>query len=227
MYWDDTGFLISKNKFNENAVIAEIYTLNHGKCSGIIYGGSSRKIKNYLQLGNKINVSYKSKNENKIGYFNIEIIEAISPYFFDNKLKILVLLSSINILKTLTPELQKNQNIYNLFINLLTYLKQKKRNIILDYVYLELDLLKEIGFDLDLNKKKFKTISDNEFVNINIDNENHNLPSFIFNRSYTAVNDKNIYFALNFVSNYMQKKILKPNNLLYPKFRTDLQNLYK
>ena len=41
MYWDDTGFLISKNKFNENAVIAEIYTLNHGKCSGIIYGGST------------------------------------------------------------------------------------------------------------------------------------------------------------------------------------------
>jgi hypothetical protein len=25
----------------------------------------------------------------------------------------------------------------------------------------------------------------------------------------------------------MQKKILKPNNLLYPKFRTDLQNLFK
>ena len=107
MYWDDTGFLISKNKFNENAVIVEIYTLNHGKCSGIIYGGSSRKIKNYLQLGNKINACYRSKNENKIGYFNIEIIEAISPYFFDNKLKILVLLSAINILKTLTPELQK------------------------------------------------------------------------------------------------------------------------
>ena len=78
-----------------------------------------------------------------------------------------------------------------------------------------------------MNKKKFKTISNNEFVNINIDNENHNLPSFIFNRNYTAVKDKNIYFALNFVSNYMQKKILKPNNLLYPKFRTDLQNLFK
>ena len=75
MQWDDTGFLISKNKYSENSVIAEIYTLNHGKCSGVIYGGTSRKMKNYLQLGNKIFVNYKSKNENKIGYFNIEIIE--------------------------------------------------------------------------------------------------------------------------------------------------------
>ena len=115
MQWDDTGFLIAKNKYSENAVIAEIYTRDHGKCSGIIYGGASRKIKNYLQLGNKIHVSYKSKNENRIGYFNIEIIEAIGPYFFDNKLKVLTLVSSINILKTLTPELQKNKNIYNLF----------------------------------------------------------------------------------------------------------------
>ena len=227
MQWDDIGFLISKNKYNENAVIAEIYTLNHGKCSGVIYGGTSKKIKNYLQLGNKIHVSYKSKNENKIGYFTIEIIEAFSPYFFDNKLKILILITATNVLKTLTPELQKNQNIYNLFFKLLTYLKKEKSNIILDYIYWELDLLKEIGFDLDLKKQNFKNINTDEFVNINIDNENYNLPSFIFNKDYETVEDKHIYHALNFISNYIQKKILKPNNLFYPKFRYDLQNLYK
>ena len=26
MNWDDTGFLLSKNKYNENSLIAEIYT---------------------------------------------------------------------------------------------------------------------------------------------------------------------------------------------------------
>ena len=227
MQWDDTGFLISKNKYSENSVIAEIYTLNHGKCSGVIYGGTSRKMKNYLQLGNKIFVNYKSKNENKIGYFNIEIIEAISPYFFDNKLKTLILVSSVNVLKILTPELQKNINIYNLFLNLLTYLKDEKRNIILDYVYWELDFLKEIGFDLDLNKLNFKKINGKEFINIFIDDENYNLPTFILNRSYSNVKEKHIFQALNFIGNYIQTKILKPNNLLYPKFRYNLQNLYK
>ena len=45
MIWDDTGFLLSKNKYSENSLIAEIYTKNHGKISGIIFGGTSKKLK--------------------------------------------------------------------------------------------------------------------------------------------------------------------------------------
>ena len=45
MIWDDDGFILYKNRYNENSLIAEIYTQNHGKVSGIIFGGTSRKIK--------------------------------------------------------------------------------------------------------------------------------------------------------------------------------------
>ena len=38
MHWDDIGYLISKNKYNENSVIADFFTEQHGKCSGIIFG---------------------------------------------------------------------------------------------------------------------------------------------------------------------------------------------
>ena len=156
-----------------------------------------------------------------------DLLGAISPYFFDNKLKILILISAVNILKTLTPELQKNLNIYNLFLNLIDYLKKEKRNIILDYIHWELDLIKEIGFDLDLGKKFFNNINNDKLINIDIDDENYNLPSFIFNRSSIPINDKHIYYALNFISNYIHKKILVPNNLFYPNYRNHLQNLYK
>ena len=33
MNWDDTGFLLSKNRYNENSLISEFYTKNHGKIS--------------------------------------------------------------------------------------------------------------------------------------------------------------------------------------------------
>ena len=36
MNWDDKGFLLSKNQYNENSLIAEIFTQDHGKISGII-----------------------------------------------------------------------------------------------------------------------------------------------------------------------------------------------
>ena len=48
MNWIDEGFLISKNRYSENSLIAEIFTKNRGKISGIIFGGTSKKIKNYL-----------------------------------------------------------------------------------------------------------------------------------------------------------------------------------
>ena len=79
MNWQDEGFIISKKKFRENAIILEIFTSQFGKVSGIVYGGTSRKIKNYLQLTNKIFIVYSSKSENRIGYFKTELIDAISP----------------------------------------------------------------------------------------------------------------------------------------------------
>ena len=45
MYWKDEGYLLSKNNFNENSIIIETFTLEHGKYTGIVYGGTSRKQK--------------------------------------------------------------------------------------------------------------------------------------------------------------------------------------
>ena len=43
MQWDDIGFLLSKTKYSENSLIIEVFTENHGKCSGIVFGGTSKK----------------------------------------------------------------------------------------------------------------------------------------------------------------------------------------
>ena len=66
MHWNDEGFLLSKNKYSENSIIIEVLTLNHGRYTGIVYGGTSRKIKNYLQLGNKIHLDLKKKMKTKL-----------------------------------------------------------------------------------------------------------------------------------------------------------------
>ena len=84
MYWKDEGYLLSKNNFSENSIIIEAFTLNYGKYAGIVYGGSSRKQKRNFQIGNKILLNWKSKNENNTGYFNVELIKPISPFFFDD-----------------------------------------------------------------------------------------------------------------------------------------------
>ena len=82
MYWKDEGYLLSKNNFDENSTIIEVFTLEHGKYTGIVYGGASRKQKGKFQIGNKFLLNWKSKNENRSGYFNIELIKPVSPFFF-------------------------------------------------------------------------------------------------------------------------------------------------
>ena len=140
MTWDDTGFLLSKNRYNENSLIVEIYTKNHGKIVGLIFGGTSKKIKNYLQIGNKLFVNYNSKNINNIGYFKIEIQEALSPIYFDNHQKLSCISSAMNLIKILNAESQVNKDIYKLIIDF--YFLLNNKNWIKEYIFWELKLLK-------------------------------------------------------------------------------------
>ena len=114
MIWDDTGFLLSKNRYNENSLISEIYTKEHGKVSGIIFGGTSKKIKNYLQIGNKIHINFNTKSENKIGYFKVEIEEPLSAIYFDNYQKLSCIISAMHLVKILSAESQANIKVYEL-----------------------------------------------------------------------------------------------------------------
>ena len=93
MIWDDTGFLLSKNRYSENSLIAEIFTKDHGKVPGIIFGGTSKKIKNYLQIGNQLHINFNSKSENRAGFFKIEIQKAYSPLYFDDAKKLNFIMS--------------------------------------------------------------------------------------------------------------------------------------
>ena len=148
MYWKDEGYLLSKHNFDENSIIIETFTLDHGKYTGIVYGGSSRKQKRNFQVGNKILLDWKSKNQNRSGYFNVELINPISPFFFDDKKRSACILSATSILKILLPERQINKKIYNSFENMLFDLKSD--NWIKLYIDWELSLIKELGFETNL-----------------------------------------------------------------------------
>ena len=44
MNWQDKGYLLSLNKYNENSSIAEFFTKNNGKVVGVIFGSTSNFI---------------------------------------------------------------------------------------------------------------------------------------------------------------------------------------
>ena len=226
MNWIDSGFLVSKKRYNENSVIAEIYTENHGKCSGIIFGASSKKIKNYLQLGNKLHINHIFKIEGKIGYFKIEILKALPPLYFDNKEKLMCLSSAMNLIKLLTVESQENSSIFQLINKFFMILP--KKNWIKEYIFWELKLLKLIGYDLELKNLVNREVINNEtkyFVKSKT--EKKIVPNFLIDLDKEELNNIYLLDGLNLVGDYLEKSILKPNNINYPTERLDFINILK
>ena len=226
MNWDDSAYLVSKNRYSENSIIAEVFTENHGKISGIIFGGTSKKIKNYLQIGNKIYVNYNSKSVTRIGYFKIEILKALTPLYFDENQKLSCITSAMHLIKLLTAEAQSNKEIFKLidrFFEILT-----SDNWIQKYIFWELELLKLLGYDLELKTMAEKEIVDNE-VNyyVKSSTEKKSIPNFLIDENNIDVNLKNLLKGLKLVSDYLEKSILKPNNLNLPISRTHFINLLK
>jgi len=224
MNWQEEGFLLSKLKFRENASIVNVFTSNRGKVSGIIYGGTSRKIRNFLQISNKIFIFYSSKSENKLGYFKAELVEAISPKYFSDKKKTAALLSITSILNLLLPESQPYKNLYVSLNNLLKNFDES--NWIVLYISWELTLLKELGFDPFLEQFKPTEDLEKQHQTIEIDNIKYQVPIFLLSEKVNDLENRQIVMALSFTRNILTNKFFFPNNLIFPKSRMILENYF-
>ena len=217
MQWSDEGYLLSKNNFDENSIIIEVFTSNHGKYSGLVYGGASRKQKKIFQIGNKLFLNWKSRGENKSGYFTVELMKPIAPSFFDDKKRSTCILSIASILKILLPERQINQKIYTSFEAMLANLSNK--NWIKLYIEWELSLIKNLGYEFD-----FK--SNNEKNLIKINNKSIKIPKIFFNKDVKNVYNTEIKEALIFNKELLMENFINPNKLRFPLFRNILESYY-
>lgn len=226
MQFEDKGYLLSKHNYNENSVISEIFTINHGKISGIIFGATSKKLKNYLQIGNKFHINFNSKTDDRVGYFKVELEEALAPIYFDNKKKLACLISAMNLIKLLTVESQENIKIFKLIDNFFYLLKNQ--NWLKQFILWELQFLKVIGYDLELKNLVDQVIVNGEkiyFVKSN--NEKKLIPNFLIDIDEHVQDNKILLKGLKLVGDYIDKSILKPNNISFPNSRINFVNLIK
>ena len=222
MNWQDKGYLLSINKFNENSSIAEFYSKEHGKVSGIIFGSSSKKIKNYLFIGNRFHLNYFSKNINNIGNFKIEIDRINTPIYLDDRVKLNCIIYTMNLVKMLTVESQVNHKIYNLVINYFELLK--KDNWIKDFILWELDLFKYLGFGIDFNEYVIKKMVNGKIVHVLKNDNKKELPNFLIDRSAKILKKSDFINALNITGNFLEKTILNINNKPITNSRNEFLN---
>jgi len=224
MKCQDKGYLLSLNKYNENSAIAEFFTENNGKISGIIFGATSKKIKSYLLIGNKFHINFNFKQDANLGHFKVEIDKVNTPLYLDIKKKLFCIIYTMNIVKILTVENQENKNIYQLINNFFVLLGND--NWFVNFIFWELNFYKCIGYDIDFKNyvKNVNVNGDEKFI---VESTNKVIPNFLINNDTHTDNEKDIINGFKIVGEFLDKSILKPNNINFPLSRIELGNLIK
>ena len=225
MIWEDECYLLAKRKFRENANIINIFTQKKGKINGIVYGGTSRKVRNYLQISNKLFVSHISKSENKIGYFKTELIKPISPLYFNDKERTSALISICALLNILLPDSQPNKKIYQSYEKLVNSIYLE--NWIFLYIFFEINLIKDLGYDTNLTEYLDDIKDDKNYLKIKIDGYIYEIPNYLIQKAIPK-NFTNLLVrkSLYFTRQVMLNKFFIPNNLIFPKARVILENYF-
>ena len=223
MKFEDKGFLISKNKYNENSAIAEFYTENNGKISGIIFGATSSKIKNFLLIGNYFNIELNSKSQNRAGYLKVEIDKIFTPYFLDHKIKLNCILYSLNLIKILTVENQSNKRIYDQFFKLFELLNND--DWIKKFIFWELEVIKLVGYDINFkNYVDVKELSKKNRYIATLDGS-RKIPIFLLQNENSSINYNELKDGLKIVGDFLNKSVLLPNNINFPLSRNEFTKL--
>ena len=224
MNWQDKGYLLSLNKYNENSSIAEFFTENNGKVVGLIFGSTSKKIKSYLLIGNKFHINSKLRQDGRLGYLKVEIDEIKTPVYLENKKKLFCIIYCMNLIKILTVENEINIEIYSLLEKLFKIIDFD--NWLVEFLYLELNILKSIGYDIN-----FKDYVINKNINGQtryvVDSIQKIIPNFLIDKKIIPENITDIYSGYLIVGDFLDKTIIKPSNKSFPSSRNDFINLLK
>ena len=110
--------------------------------------------------------------------------------------------------------------------NFFTILDSK--NWIKEYIFWELELLKLLGYDLELKNLVVKEIINKQpSYYVTSSNEKKIVPNFLIEKNDNDIDISSLLKGLKLVSDYLEKSVLKPNNINFPNSRIHFVNLLK
>lgn len=149
MDWRDTGILLSTRKHGETALILDVFTPGHGRQTGLLRGGASRKRAASLQPGAQLDLAWRARLDDHMGAFNAEPQRSRMAAALADRLALTGLSAVTALLGYALPEREAHPVLYRHSEQLLDLLGQPALWP-LAYLRWEICLLEEMGFALDL-----------------------------------------------------------------------------
>lgn len=151
----DEGIIISQKKYSENSLIVKVFSRHHGIYRGFVKSAKSTKSRTIFQVGNLISFEFRARIEDNLGqFFSVDLNKSFgSKIIFDR-----LALSCTNSLFSMIDErfLEREEH-FELFEKLLNFLQKSsagndsKNSIVANYIKLELEILRTLGYGIDLS----------------------------------------------------------------------------
>ncbi len=150
MDWSDDAIVLATRPHGETGLVVSLLTRRHGRHAGFVAGGVSRKARPTWQMGNVAEVVWRAKLADQLGYYSGELREAHAARAMDDAVELAGLSAACGLIDAALPEREPHPAMFDGFHAFLGALGHAGWPAI--YVKLELGLLQELGFGLDLDK---------------------------------------------------------------------------
>ena len=151
MEFVDDGVVLNARAHGETHAVAEIFTADHGRWAGLVYGGQGKRAKPMLQPGNGVRVEWKGRIADSLGHFSIELMEARAAATMHDRIALAGLAAASATALACLPEREAHRPSYEGLAVLLDHLHEPAIWPALMARW-ELGLLAELGFGLTLDR---------------------------------------------------------------------------
>lgn len=152
MQWRDEGILLKVRRHGENNAIVETLTAEHGRHSGLVRGGASKKLAATLQPGAQLMLEWSGRLSEHLGTLKVDLIRARTADLITDRNR----LAALNVINALLieflPEREPDETTYANTVELMDSLGGGDRSWPVAYARWELALLATLGFGLDFSR---------------------------------------------------------------------------
>ena len=148
MEWTDEAIVLDSRRHGEGAAVVTLLTPGHGRHAGLVHGGMGGKARGLYQPGNHLRATWRGRLAEHLGSYSAEMIEPHAALLMDDPLRLSGLLAACAVAEGALPEREPHPAVFVGMQALLLAMASDDWPAI--YVRLELGLLQELGFGLDL-----------------------------------------------------------------------------
>ncbi len=148
MKLESEGILISLKPFNEKDAVGRIFTRDFGVLGGMLKGGVVAK-KNKPLIGQVGAVAWNARLDSQLGTFHWEAEKNLAAPLMMSADKLIYMNAAFEILVNLLPEREAYVDLYDATLELMRQLLSDGAGA---YLVWEMNLLKGLGYAMDLSK---------------------------------------------------------------------------